>query len=106
MAKLTGTHHGDAANDLMAFYQEESKKLEAAGSYFMAAVALALALEAAVLAYMLVEWGEGNGGELKVPDSVAFQDLIEAAKELDLLSAPIAVPPELAGERRVPQTFG
>jgi hypothetical protein len=103
MGKLTGTHHGDAANDLMAFYQEESKKLEAAGSYFMAAVALALALEAAVLAYMLVEWGEENGGELKVPDSVAFQDLIEAAKELDLLSAPMAVPPELAGDVEPPK---
>ena len=103
MAKLTGTHHGDAANDLMAFYQEESKKLEGAGSYFMAAVALALALEAAVLAYMLVEWGDENGGEVNIPDPVGFQDLIEAAKELDLLSAPIAVPPEPTGNVEPPK---
>jgi hypothetical protein len=40
MGKLTGTEHGDAANDLVAFYQQESEKLEAAGSYFMAAIAL------------------------------------------------------------------
>jgi len=27
MAVLTGTKHGDAANELMVFYQEEAKKL-------------------------------------------------------------------------------
>ena len=49
MGKLTGTQHGDAANDLLAFYEEESKKLESAGFYFMAAIALGFALESAVL---------------------------------------------------------
>ena len=103
MGELTGTQHGDAANDLVAFYQVESEKLEAAGSYFMAAIALGLALEAAVLAYLLIEWGDDNGGELKVPDSVAFHDLIEGAKKLDLLSAPRKVPPELAGDVEAPK---
>jgi hypothetical protein len=103
MGELTGTQHGDAANDLVAFYQQESEKLEAAGSYFMAAIALGFALEAAVLAYLLVEWGDDNGGELKVPDSVAFYDLIEAANELDLLSAPREVPSELAGDTEAPK---
>ena len=103
MGDLTGTQHGDAANGLLAFYEDESKKLEAVGSYFMAAIALGLALEAAVLTYLLFEWGEDNGGELKVPDSVAFRDLIEAAKELDLLSAPAEVPPGLAGDVEAPK---
>ena len=103
MGELTGTQHGNAASDLMAFYQQESEKLEASGSYFMAAIALGFALEAAVLAYLLVEWGEDNGGELKVPDSVAFYDLIEAAKELDLMSAPTTVPWELAGDVEAPK---
>ncbi|MGA2717184.1 MAG: hypothetical protein ABSG41_29235 [Bryobacteraceae bacterium] len=103
MGKLTGTQHGDAANDLLAFYEEESKKLESAGFYFMAAIALGFALESAVLTYLLVEWGDDNGGELKVPDNVAFSDLIEAAKELDLLSAPTIVPPGLAGDVEAPK---
>ena len=57
----------------------------------------------AVLTYLLVEWGEDNGGELKVPDSVAFSDLIEAAKELNLLSAPMDVPPELVADVAAPK---
>ena len=61
------------------------------------------ALEAAVLAYLLVEWGGDNGDELKVPDSVVFYDLIEAANELDLFSAPTKVPPELAGDAEAPK---
>jgi hypothetical protein len=103
MGKLSGERHGDAAGDLVGFYQSESTKLEASGSYFMAAIALGFALEAAVLAYLLVEWGEDNGPELEVPDSVVFSDLIEAAKELDLLSAPAQVPPELVGDVEAPK---
>jgi hypothetical protein len=34
----------------------------------MAAVALGLALETAVLTYLLVEFGEENSGELEIPD--------------------------------------
>jgi hypothetical protein len=87
MGTLTGTNHGDAANRLMAFYQQQADKLEAAGSYFMAALALGAALETALLAYMLVEWGEDNGGELEIPDDFALDDLIRAAKKFDLLNA-------------------
>ena len=50
MGKLTGTRHGDAANDLMAFYQDKAHELEEAGQYFMAAIALGFAIETAVLA--------------------------------------------------------
>lgn len=98
MGKLTGTLHGDAANDLLAFYQDKFREMEEAGQYFMAAVAMALALETAVLTYLLVEFGEDNGGELKIPDSVNMSELIEVANEIDVLSAPIDVPSQVGGD--------
>jgi hypothetical protein len=98
MGKLTGTHHGDAANDLFDFYQDKSRELEQAGQYFMAAIALAFALETAVLAYLLVEFGEDNGGELEIPDNVNMSDLIEAANEIDVLNAPINIPSHISGD--------
>src|SRR5215831_6287771 len=70
MGVLTGVRHGDAANELFGFYQDKAQELEEAGQYFMAAIALAFALETAVLTYLLVEFGEDNGGELTIPDSV------------------------------------
>jgi hypothetical protein len=67
MGKLTGTRHGDAANELLWFYTDKFRQLEESGQYFMAAVALALALETAVPTCLLVECGEDSGGELKIP---------------------------------------
>jgi hypothetical protein len=98
MGKLTGTIHGDAANELLVFYQDKVHELEEAGQYFMAAIALGLALETAVLTYLLVEFGEDNGGELKIPDSVNMSDLIEAANEIDVLNAPINIPSHIGGD--------
>ncbi len=92
MGKLTGTRHGDAANELLAFYGDKVHELEESGQYFMAAIALAFALETAVLTYLLVEFGEDNGGELEIPDSVNMSELIAAAKDIDVLNAPINVP--------------
>ena len=94
MGKLTGTRHGDAANKLLAFYQDKARELEEAGQYFMAAVALAFALETAVLAYLLVEFG----GEVQVPDTVDMMELINAANEIDVLSALINIPSHIAGD--------
>ena len=45
--------------------------------------------ETAILTYLLVEFGEDNGGELEIPDDDNFYDLIGAANEIDVLSAPI-----------------
>lgn len=90
--KLTGTKHDDAANELLGFYSEKVHELEEAGRYFMAAVALAFAAETALLTYLLVEFGDGNGGELEIPHSVTFSQLIEAANEIDVLNAPIDIP--------------
>jgi hypothetical protein len=92
MGKLTGTGHGDAANNLLVFYEDKVTELERAGQYFMAAVALALAAETALLTYLLVEFGDDNGGELEIPDSVNMSKLIEAANEIDVLNAPINIP--------------
>ena len=64
----------------------------------MAAIALAFALETAVLTYLLVEFGEENGDELEIPDSVNMSDLIEAANEIDVLSAPINIPSHINSE--------
>jgi hypothetical protein len=101
--KLTGTKHGDAANDLFAFYQDQALKLEESGYYYMAAIALAFALETAVLTYLLVEFGEDNGDELQIPHSVNFSELIEAANEFDVLSAPIDIPSHVADDGRMPK---
>jgi hypothetical protein len=98
MATLTGTQHGDAANELLGFYQEKAHALEDAGEYFMSAIALAFALETAVLTYLLVEFGEDNGGELKIPSSVNLGELIEAANEIDVLAAPIDIPSHVGGD--------
>lgn len=98
MGVLTGSSHGDEANDLVVFYQEASKALAASGQYLMAAVALALAAEAVLLAYMLVEFQDQAGGDLEVPDNVGFAQLIEAAREVGVLSAPIDIPNHLGGD--------
>jgi len=51
-----------------------------------------------VLAYLLVEFGEENGGELKIPTSVNMSDLIGAANEIDVLNAPIDIPSHVGGD--------
>jgi hypothetical protein len=71
---------------------------ERSGQYFMAAIALAFALETAVLTYLLVEFGEENGGELEIPDSVNMSELIAAANEIDVLNAPINIPSQASKE--------
>jgi hypothetical protein len=92
VGRLAGTVHGDAANDLLGFYSDKVNELEEAGQYFMAAIALGFALETAILTYLLVEFGDDNGGELKIPDRVGMQELLEAANEIDVLNAPIDIP--------------
>jgi hypothetical protein len=104
MGILTGTRHGDAANELMSFYQDKVHELEQSGQYFMAAIALAFALETAVLTYLLVEFGEENGGELEIPDTVNMSELIEAANEIDVLSAPINMPSHVGGDENTVPT--
>jgi hypothetical protein len=99
MGILTGTTHGDAVNELLGFYQNKVDELKRAGQYFMAAVALAFALETAVLAYLLVEFAEENGGELQIPDSINMSELIAAANEIDVLNAPIDIPSMIGGEK-------
>lgn len=103
MGKLTGTQHGDAVADLLDFYQDQAWRLKNSRQYFMAAVALAFATETAILGYLLVEFGEDNGGEIRVPDSVTFSELIEAANEIEVLSAPINIPSHIGRDKRPPK---
>jgi hypothetical protein len=103
MAKLTGTAHGDASNALLNFYIAEAKGLEEKGHYFMAAIALAFAVETAVLTYLLVEFGDDDGGELQIPSNVGFYDLVDAAHEIDVLRAPIDVPSHVRDDGQRPK---
>jgi hypothetical protein len=98
MGKLTGSRHGDAANELLLFYVDKVHELDDSGQYFMAAVALAFAMETAVLTYLLVEFGEDNGGELKIPDSSGMAELIRLANQFDVLNAPINMPSHVRGD--------
>lgn len=103
MSKLTGTIHGDAANELMSYYKSQAKSLESSGHLFMAAVALALSVESAVLVYLLVEFGEDNGGELRIPSSIGFADLLAAADEIGVLRAPIDCPSHVRDDGKHPK---
>ena len=103
MGKLTGTRYGDAANALFAFYEDKAHELERAGQYFMAAIALAFALETGILTYLLVEFGEENGGELEIPDNVNMADLIDACNEIDVLNAPIDIPSHVRQDNKPPK---
>jgi hypothetical protein len=103
MGKLTGTRHGDAANSLFSFYSDKAHELEEAGQCFMAAIALAFAIETAILTYLLVEFGEENGGELQISDNVNFLELIETANEIDVLGAPIDTPSHARDDGQKPK---
>jgi len=103
MAKLTGTNHGDASNVLLNFYVAQAKSLEESGHYFMAAIALAFAVETAVLTYLLVEFGDDNGGELEIPLNVGFFDLVDAAHQIDVLQAPIDIPSHVREDDQHPK---
>lgn len=103
MGKLTGTRHGDAANALLAFYADKTLELEKSGQYFMAAIAPGFALETAILPYLLVEFGEDNGGELEIPDSVNMSELIGAANEIDVPNALVNVPSHVEDDGSLPK---
>lgn len=103
MGILTGTHYGDAATKLFGFYQDKADELEEAGPYYMAAIALAFALETGILSYLLVEFGEDNGGELEIPDKVDMAELVEACNEIDVLNAPIDIPSHVRQDNKPPK---
>jgi len=89
LAKFTATKHGDLANKIARYWQKQTEQEIEAKSWFMAALALGSALEAMLYAYFIIWSGdEGNDPtkDQKVPDCLALCDLIEAAKQVDLLS--------------------
>ncbi|MGD0164653.1 MAG: hypothetical protein ABSB39_19450 [Candidatus Sulfotelmatobacter sp.] len=90
MAEFTCTRHGDQANELVLYWRRQTKREVKARSWFMAALALGSALEAMMYAYFII-WSGDDGNDPtrdeKVPDDLVLFDLIEAAKQIDLLSS-------------------
>jgi len=103
MGKLTLTKHGGAVNALLSFYKNEVDELEEAGQYFMAAVALAFALETVILSYLLVELEEDETGQIGIPDSVSMSGLVDAANYIGALDAPIDVPSHSRNDGSLPK---
>jgi hypothetical protein len=90
MAKFTCTKHGDQANDLVLYWRKQTEREVKARSWFMAALALGCALEAMMYAYFII-WSGDDGNDPskdeRIPGDLVLFDLIEAAKQVDLLSS-------------------
>jgi len=89
MAKFTCTKHDDLANKIALYWQKQTAREIKAKSWFMAALALGSALEAMLYAYFIIWSGdEGNhpAKDDEIPDDLVLHDLIEAAKQVDLLT--------------------
>jgi hypothetical protein len=89
MAKLTCTLHGDQANALVLYWNKQHKREAKERQWFMAAMALGCLLEAWLYAYFIIWSGdEGNdpARDEQIPDGLALNDLLEGAKQLDLLT--------------------
>ncbi len=90
MAQFTCTKHGDRANELVLYWRGQTEREVKAKSWFMAALALGSALEAMMYAYFII-WSGDDGNDPskdeKIPDDLVLFNLIEAAKQLDLLSS-------------------
>jgi hypothetical protein len=99
MAMLTGARHADAAQRLFDYYMDKSFELEKSRQYFMAAIALAFALETAILTYLLVEFhAEEDDPGISIPDSVGMADLVQCAEGIDVLNAPVDIPLHTRGD--------
>jgi hypothetical protein len=89
MANFTCTKHGDLANQIALYWQKQTEREINAKSWFMAALALGSALEAMLYAYFIIWSGdEGNdpAKDDEIPDDLVMHDLIEAARQVDLLT--------------------
>jgi hypothetical protein len=89
MAKFTCTLHGDHASALVRYWSKQHNREAKARQWFMAAVALGCLLEAWLYAYFIIWSGdEGNdpAKDEQIPDGLVLNDLLDAAKQLDLLT--------------------
>lgn len=89
MAKFTCTQHGDQANALVLYWNKQHKREAKAKQWFMAALALGCLLEAWLYAYFII-WSGGDDDDSskdeQIPDRLALYDLLDAAKQVDLLT--------------------
>jgi len=89
MARFTCTLHGDEANALVDYWNEQHKREAEARQWFMAALALGCLLEAMLYAYFIIWSGDDGDDPAKderIPDSLVLNDLLDAAKQIDLLT--------------------
>lgn len=89
MAKFTCTLHGDQANALVLYWSKQHKREAKARQWFMAAMALGCLLEAWLYAYFIIWSGDDGNDPAKdeqIPDGLALNDLLDGAKQLDLLT--------------------
>jgi len=89
MAKFTCTRHGDQANALVLYWNKQHKREAKARQWFMAAMALGCLLEAWLYAYFIIWSGDDGNDPAKdeqIPDGLVLNDLLEGAKQLDLLT--------------------
>ncbi len=90
MGQFTCTKHGDQANELVLYWRRQTEREVKARSWFMAALALSSALEAMMYAYFIIWSGDDDDDpskDEKIPHDLVLFDLIEAAKQIDLLSS-------------------
>jgi hypothetical protein len=89
MARFTCRLHGDQANTLARYWTKQHKREAEAQQWFIAAMALGCLLEAFLYSYLIIRSGDDNHDSAKdqpIPDRLGLNDLLEAAKEADLLT--------------------
>jgi hypothetical protein len=87
MAKFTHTKHADLANKIALYWQKQTQREIKEKEWFMAALALGSALEAMLYVYFIIWTGnEDPAKDEEIPNDWVLHDLIEAAKQVDLLS--------------------
>lgn len=108
MGNLTATKHGDVANDLFKYYQDKATELENSGQFYMAAITLALAVETALLIFLLFGYDEEKDEEPKIPDDLDMFKIIEIADQNGILNAPINIPSLIRDEedKTLPKYIG
>lgn len=89
MAEFTCTLNGDQANALVRYWAEQHTREAQAKQWFMAAMALGCLLEAFLYCYFIIWSGDENNNpseDGQIPDSLVLNDLLDAAKQVDLLT--------------------
>lgn len=89
METFTCSLHGDQASALVLYWSKQHEREAKARQWFIAALALGCLLEAWLYAYVII-WSGDKGNDPKkderIPDGLVLNDLIDAAKQIDILT--------------------